>query len=69
MADAAVRADLAEALDRLGALAAQVASTCRFSSMYWRSFVTSSSVRSRIFVSGSRPSAAATLRAVGWPIP
>jgi hypothetical protein len=69
MADAAVRADLTEALDRLGALAAEVALPCRFSSMYWRSFVTSSSVRSRTFVSGFRPSAAATLRAVGWPMP
>ena len=37
--------------------------------MYWRSFVTSSSVRSRIFVSGLNSSAVATLRAVGWPIP
>src|SRR5919201_1901314 len=40
-------------------------STSRLSSMYVRSFVTSSSVRSRIFVFGSSPSSAATLRAVG----
>src|SRR5436305_3244139 len=44
-------------------------STWTFSSMYARRFDTSSSVRSRIFVSGSRASEAATLRAVGWPIP
>jgi hypothetical protein len=37
--------------------------------MYARSFVTSSSVRSFTFVSGLSPSSAATLRAVGWPIP
>src|SRR5438045_7882048 len=44
-------------------------STSRFSSMYWRRRVTSSSVRSRIFVSGLRPSESATLCAVGLPIP
>ena len=37
--------------------------------MYARSFVTSSSVRSRTFASGSRPSAVQIFCAVGWPMP
>jgi hypothetical protein len=57
VAQAAVRADLLQALDRLRALAAQVA------------LATSSSVRSRTFVSGESPSAAQIFCAVGCPIP
>src|SRR5581483_4901723 len=44
-------------------------STWKFVSMYSRSFVTSSSVRSRTFVSGESPSACAILSALGWPMP
>ena len=46
MADATVRADLAEALDRLLALAAQVTLDLGSVSMWLRSLVISSSVRS-----------------------
>src|SRR5215213_4602013 len=44
-------------------------STWRLPSMYPRSFVISSSVRSRTFSSAFRPSSAHTWRAVDWPIP
>src|SRR4051812_49406646 len=44
-------------------------STVRLPSMYSRSFVTSSSVRSRIFSSGERPSAAHTSCAFDRPMP
>ena len=69
MADAAVRADLAEALDRLRALAAQVALDLEVRVDVLAERVTSSSVRSRTFLSGESPSAAQILRAVDWPIP